>query len=76
MKETVKATTMLSFLKKEWEYTQRLIKGYGNNDERAQTHCDMCIGMKELIEATICTPVNLRLDGKVSIGLDDKEAII
>ena len=71
--KTVKAEYMLGFLKREWDYAYRMGTDFGWSDERAQTHADMCIGMKEMCEALIGVPVNLKLDGRLTIGLDGAE---
>jgi len=70
MRKTVTAELMLEFLTDEWKKTHHLMEKLGLDDERCVTHCDMCIGMKELVEAMICEPVNLRMDGTVTLGLD------
>lgn len=72
----VKAITMLNFLKEEWKEAHRMFERLGRNDERAQMHADMCIGMKEMTEALIGVPVNLKLDGRLTIGLDEEEVEI
>ena len=75
-KKTVKAETILSFLKEEWSYAHKMLERLGRNDERAQGHVSWCIGMKELAEAVIGVPVNLKLDGRTTIGLDEMEVEI
>ena len=70
MRKTIDAQEMIDLLTKEWKYTYGFIKDYGADDPRAQMHVSWCIGMKEMTEALICAPVNLRRDGTVYIGLD------
>ena len=76
MRKTIEATEMLEYLKDDFEIAMRDRRILGANDERAQSRMSWCIGMKEMCEALIGVPVNLKLDGRVTIGLDDGEVEI
>ena len=76
MLESVKTATMLEYLKHEWADTFNLGEKLGWGDERADMHMSWCIGMKEMIENLAMVPVNLRMDGRVSLGLDSEETVI
>lgn len=69
MRTEVKTVEMLEFLQEQFTYAKGLCDDFGHEDERARMHIGWCIGMKEMIEALIGAPVNLRRDGKVTIGL-------
>lgn len=73
MRKTIEATEMLEYLKEEFAIAMRHRKILGANDERSDMRMSWCIGMKEMAEALIGVPVNLKLDGRITIGLDDKE---
>ena len=73
MKKTIEATEILNYIKEVWKIAFHQLEVLGHNDERAQSRADWCIGMKEMAEALLGIPVNLKLDGRVTIGLDDKE---
>ena len=76
MKKTVEATEMLVFLKEEWKKAHHLGELLGWSDERADMHMSWCIGMKEMAETLIGVPVNLKMDGRLTIGLDSEEVAI
>ena len=71
MRETVKAKEMIDYLTEEWKIAHKYLEKLGENDERAQMRTSWCIGMKEMTEALIGEPVNLRLNGTVVIGFDE-----
>ena len=73
MRKTIEATEILNYIKEDWKIAFHQLEVLGHNDERAQSRADWCIGMKEMTEALLGVPVNLKLDGRVTIGLDDKE---
>ena len=73
MRKTIEATEILNYIKEDWKIAFHQLKVLGFTDERAQSRADWCIGMKEMAEALLGVPVNLKLDGRVTIGLDDKE---
>ena len=68
MKKNVTATEMLECLKWHWDYAYRLYKDFGAQDERTSTHFDMCIGMKEMCEYLLGTPIGLGMDGVLRVG--------
>lgn len=72
MNTTVKVKDMLDFLKENWTYAHELLQDFGADDPRAKSHTSWCIGMKEMIECLACIPVNLKRDGRVTIGLDEE----
>ena len=70
MERTIKVETILNALQGRW--TDALSEGerWGKDDRVYKRKVDWCIGMKELVEELICCPVNLQLDGLVTIGGD------
>ena len=40
--------------------------------EEMLRHIDEMIACKEMVEAVICEPVNLRFDGKVTVGFENE----
>ena len=76
MRETITAMEMLDYLKVDFKIAMRDRRILGADDERAQSRMGWCIGMKEMCENLIGVPVNLKLDGRVTIGLDDEEVEI
>jgi len=70
MNMTINAEDMLNLLQEYWTEAHKLIEDFGREDGRAKMHVGWCIGMKEMAEALIGVPVNLRKDGKVTIGFD------
>lgn len=73
MRKTIEATEILNYIKEDCKIAFHQLKVLEFKDERAQSRADWCIGMKEMAEALLGVPVNLKLDGRVTIGLDDKE---
>ena len=43
-------------------------KDFGDDDERTIAKFDQMIGAKEMAEVLLQMPVNLQLDGKVTVG--------
>lgn len=76
MRETITAMEMLDYLKVDFKIAMRDRRILGADDERAQSRMEWCIGMKEMCENLIGVPVNLKLDGRVTIGLDGEEVEI
>ena len=76
MRKTIDAIEMLDYLKEDFKIAMRDRRILGADDERAQDRMLLCIGMKEMCEALIGVPVNLKLDGRVTIGLDESEVEI
>lgn len=75
MRKTIDAIEMLEYLKEDWKIAHHRLEVLGHDDERAQSRASWCIGMKEMCEALLCVPVNLKLDGRVTIGLDEEVEI-
>ena len=75
MKKTIEVREMLQYLADDWAMTHRNYEQYGN-DPRMHTRTSWCIGMKEMAEALIGVPVNLKRDGTLTIGLDGEETLI
>ena len=70
MIETVKATTMLAYLQESFSRALYEVEHY--HDAHAEARMDATIAQKELVEAMIGAPVNLRMDnGKVTVGFDE-----
>ena len=76
MRKTIEATEILDYIKEDWRIAHHKLEVLGHNDERAQSRATWCIGMKEMAEALLGVPVNLKLDGRVTIGLDNNEVEI
>ena len=72
MTTTVKVKDMLDFLKENWTYAYGLIRDFGADDPRARSHTSWCIGMKEMIECLAEIPVNIKKDGRITIGIDEE----
>jgi len=68
MKTEIKTETILNHLQARWTDALAEGKRWGPEDRVYQRKVDWCIGMKELVEELIETPVNLQLDGKVTTG--------
>ena len=67
MLKTVETEAMLRFLQEEFTRALYEMKHYG--DHHAERRMDAVIAQKELVEAMICAPVNLRLDTEtVTVG--------
>ncbi len=69
MKKSVTAASMLAYLQQH--FTRALYEVEHYHDEHAEARMDAVIAQKELVEALIGAPVNLQLDGKVTVGYDD-----
>ncbi len=68
MRTTVETKEMLDLLQEYFTEAMEARKTLGADDERARMSISWCIGMKEMVEALICAPVNLQMDGKVTVG--------
>lgn len=73
MNKTITYVDMLNYLKEDFKIAKRYYDRLGADDERAQNRMLWCIGMKEMCENLIGVPVNLKLDGRLTIGLDEQE---
>lgn len=67
MKEAVSTKVMLEYLQEMMNDYQENKKEFGNDRFTEKKLKDM-IACKEMVEALIGMPVNLRLDGKVTVG--------
>ena len=68
-KTTIKIESMIQYLQYRFDKALYEMKHYG--DHHAERLMDDVIAQKELVEALIGMPVNLRLDnGRVTIGYD------
>ena len=65
---TVTAADMIEFLEESTERFERCRKVLGREDRETVRRFDEMISQKELVEALIGMPVNLRKDGKVTVG--------
>lgn len=68
MKTEIKTETILNHLQARWTDALAEGKRWGPEDRVYQRKVEWCIGMKELVEELIGTPVNLQLDGQVTTG--------
>ena len=68
MKTEIKTETILNHLQARWTDALAEGKRWGPEDRVYQRKVEWCIGMKELVEGLIGTPVNLQLDGQVTTG--------
>jgi hypothetical protein len=60
---------MIAYLRHQMNEFKKLEKMFGDEDERTISAMNQMIGAKELVEAVIEKPVNLQIDGQVTIGL-------
>ena len=69
MNETmISKTQMINYLQSRMDHFKKLESRYGIEDEYVQEKLDEMIACKEMVEALINEPVNLGLDGKVTVG--------
>ena len=59
---------MINYLQQMMDRVQRDISRYGKEDRMVEKRIDDMIACKEMVEAFIQEPVNLGLDGKVTVG--------
>ena len=71
--KTITGKDLLSYLKEDYAEAMKYMKILGEEDERAQNRLLWCIGMKEMCEALLGVPVNLKIDGRVTIGFEEAE---
>lgn len=60
---------MINYLQQMMDRVQRDIARYGKEDRMVEKRIDDMIACKEMVEAFIQEPVNLGMDGKVTVGL-------
>lgn len=68
MTNNISTTAMLEYLQELLTQFQEEAKEYGNEDRHVRRLFDSMIACKEMTEALIGEPINLRKDGKVTIG--------
>lgn len=59
---------MLNYLQQMIDKVQTDITKFGKEDRMVEHRIDAMIACKEMVEAFIQEPVNLGLDGKVTVG--------
>ena len=59
---------MINYLQQMMDAFVNEKEKYGTDDRIVQAHLDNMIACKEMVEALIGEPVNLGLNGKVTIG--------
>ena len=59
---------LIGYLQSQMDDFQKDLKRYGSEDRIVNKKLDAMIACKEMVEALIGEPVNLQLDGKVTIG--------
>lgn len=59
---------MINYLQQMMDRVQRDIARYGKEDRMVEKRIDDMIACKEMVEAFIQEPVNLGMDGKVTVG--------
>lgn len=64
----ISSETILNRLQARWTNALEEGKKWGPDDRVYQRKVEWCIGMKELVEELLGTPVNLQLDGLVTTG--------
>lgn len=68
MTETVSTKALLNYLQSQMDDFKKEEARYGIKDRVVQEKLDAMIACKEMVEALIEMPVNLQLDGKVTVG--------
>lgn len=59
---------MINYLQQMMDRVQRDIARYGKEDRMVEKRIDDMIACKEMVEAFIQEPVNLGMDGRVTVG--------
>lgn len=59
---------MINYLQQMMDRVQRDIERYGKEDRMVEKRIDDMIACKEMVEAFIQEPVNLGMDGRVTVG--------
>lgn len=65
---SVSKSQMLAYLQAKLTKFQEEAEKYGMEDRMVEKLFDEMIACKEMVEALMCEPVNLQMDGKVTIG--------
>lgn len=68
MNKTVTAQQMIDFLQRKMDKFKKMESRLGFEDEYVTELLDELIAQKEMVEALICEPVNLGVDGRVTVG--------
>ena len=59
---------MINYLQQMMDRVQKDIARYGKEDRMVEKRIDDMIACKEMVEAFIQEPVNLGMDGKITVG--------
>ena len=59
---------MINYLQQMMDKVQEEIKKYGKDNRMVEKRINDMIACKEMVEAFICEPVTVGLDGKVTVG--------
>lgn len=65
---TFKKEDLLRYLQSQMDDFKRWEEKFGIEDRIVEHKLDAMIACKEMVESLICEPVNLQLDGKVTVG--------
>lgn len=68
MNNTFSAEDLIAYLQSQLTDFQNELAKYGADDRMVEKKFDAMIACKEMVESLIQMPVNLRKDGKVTIG--------
>lgn len=68
MNNTFTKEQMIGYLQSMMDNFKKEEERFGIEDRYVQKKLDAMIACKEMVEALICEPVNLQLDGKVTVG--------
>ena len=68
MNNTFTKGQMVGYLQSMMDNFKKEEERFGIEDRYVQKKLDAMIACKEMVEALICEPVNLQLDGKVTVG--------
>lgn len=72
MDKTIKAKEMIEYLQGIMDrFMDNMVK-YGRDDRMTEKYFDEMIACKEMVEALIGEPVNLRKDGYVTVGWSER----
>lgn len=68
LNKNISADSMIEYLQSMMDDVQEEIKNFGTKDRVVNRKIDAMIACKEMVECMIGAPVNLRKDGKVTVG--------
>ena len=66
--KNIAAEQMLRYLQSQMDDYKQEEQKYGADDRIVRKKCDAMIACKEMAEALIGMPVNLQIDGRVTVG--------